>query len=362
MVVVRVCLACVRACAAPPITMPTWDDFHLRNQGLRTDGPMKITAVYFPLLALVLLGWQRNRDSSLRGSRPVLCLVSGSGQPNQRDHNPMGNNTKGVAFLMERWLKYISPDVQVEQVWSDHGIFRFDSNVEFVNKQLLPIITRELPGLVEHFDTEWEKHFALTLSLADGPQARVFAINAGLRRFRPNYVHLYELKSFWYERILSDQDMDYHAFSKIEAHPAQSLVQLDPNVRLSRRGDLLCAWLIVFPVLLLLSRYDDLWMQWFTSRQIFSRHVEVRSCGSSGFEKPRNLYVSLRVLFARSTSDGALLPLTTRVLRLCVLCAALVYTGALHLDDSKAPFRRADVLARHQHGGVSKDATCMLRV
>ena len=85
--------------------------------------------------------------------------------------------------------------------------------------------------MAQAHDEEWRNHFALTLSLADGPQARVFAINAGLRRFQPNYVHLYELKSFWYDRILSDQDMDYHAFSKIEAHPAKPLPAVDPLVR-----------------------------------------------------------------------------------------------------------------------------------
>ena len=80
----------------------------------------------------------------------------------------------------------------------------------------------------------------MTISLCGGPPARLWAINAGLRRFRPNYLHLYELKSFWYEKVLNDQDMDFHPFSKIETHPALALEQYDdsmhPYVRQCRVG------------------------------------------------------------------------------------------------------------------------------
>ena len=139
----------LRLCAGDhPLDYPTWDDFHLRKPGVRTTERPQITAVYFPLLALVLLGWQRRRDHGQRSASPMLCLISGSGQPNNADHNPHGNSTAGVALLMAEWLQVVSPEVRVQQVSSGESIFRFDENVGFVNGTLVPIIAKELTALV----------------------------------------------------------------------------------------------------------------------------------------------------------------------------------------------------------------------
>lgn len=66
---------------------------------------------------------------------------------------------------------------------------------------------------------DWRDHFRVIVSLCAGAPARIAAINAALRTHQPSYLHLYELKSFWYDKVLCDADMDYHSFSKIEGRP-----------------------------------------------------------------------------------------------------------------------------------------------
>ena len=36
------------------------------------------------------------------------------------------------------------------------------------------------------------------VSFADGSSARVSAINAAMRQYRPSYMHFWQLKSFWH--------------------------------------------------------------------------------------------------------------------------------------------------------------------
>jgi hypothetical protein len=53
----------------------------------------------------------------------------------------------------------------------------------------------------------WKNSMNLTLSFADGSSARISSINASLRHYRPNYMHFWQLKTFWSENILVSDDI-----------------------------------------------------------------------------------------------------------------------------------------------------------
>ena len=53
--------------------------------------------------------------------------------------------------------------------------------------------------LARKVGAKWKDIFKLTLSFADGSSARISAINAALKPYRPNYMHFWQLKTFWNE-------------------------------------------------------------------------------------------------------------------------------------------------------------------
>lgn len=53
--------------------------------------------------------------------------------------------------------------------------------------------------LARKVGARWKDIFKLTLSFADGSSARISAINAALKPYRPNYMHFWQLKTFWNE-------------------------------------------------------------------------------------------------------------------------------------------------------------------
>lgn len=48
----------------------------------------------------------------------------------------------------------------------------------------------------------------ITMSFADGSPARISSINTALRHFRPSFIHIWELKTFWHERIICEDDVE----------------------------------------------------------------------------------------------------------------------------------------------------------
>ena len=114
-----------------------------------------------------------------------------------------GNSTRFCAHLMEKFIKVLYPNVTVVRIHSDESnIFRYDENLSFVKRQLIPCIdayrdayARGLPYPDEitdsiklkgnDFNTEWKNSFHVTLSFADGSPARTYAIQASLRPYRP---------------------------------------------------------------------------------------------------------------------------------------------------------------------------------
>lgn len=248
MLLERGCDACIGGCGSRRLTrwilisldtddelveMADWDMFHWRDHRVQdpTSKPM-VNGCYFPLLAVIMPMWLRSGTESGRAesepSRRYLYLVSGSGTPRDATHDKAGNSTESTAALMKLFVETHWPDVEVVLISSGAGVFRFEDNVKFVNKELLPQIEERRGELVASFGDEWGKNLRLTVSMCHGTPARLAAINAGLRPYRPNYLHMWELKSFWYDAKITESDVDLVSFDRIEAKPVVS--RLDPEL------------------------------------------------------------------------------------------------------------------------------------
>ena len=66
-------------------------------------------------------------------------------------------------------------------------------------RELLPMIDALRDDLARKVGSKWKDIFKLTISFADGSSARISAINAALKPYRPNYMHFWQLKTFWNE-------------------------------------------------------------------------------------------------------------------------------------------------------------------
>ncbi|KAE8880951.1 hypothetical protein PF010_g9813 [Phytophthora fragariae] len=179
-----------------------------------------ITAVYFPLVALLLPKWtQVLKEFQSEGSRQLVYLISGAGIPRNVQHSRSGNSTEITAQLIALFVHQYYPHMTAIQVHSGSNIFRFDDNVQFMTRELRPLLEAHRETLVDRCGEAWKSHFHVTIAYADGPPARLSALNASLRMYRPSYLHIWQLKTFWHQRKLSMADVDFHSFENIEASP-----------------------------------------------------------------------------------------------------------------------------------------------
>ncbi|ETP35762.1 hypothetical protein F442_16165 [Phytophthora nicotianae P10297] len=201
-------------------------DFQLRGEVETTRLVEKhwdrvgITAVYFPLVALLLPKWtQVLKEFQSESSRQLVYLISGAGIPRNVEHSRSGNSTEITAQLIVLFVHQYYPHMTAIQVHSGSNIFRFDDNVQFMTRELRPLLEAHRETLVDRCGEAWKSHFHVTIAYADGPPARLSALNASLRMYSPSYLHIWQLKTFWHERKLSMADVDFHSFENIEASP-----------------------------------------------------------------------------------------------------------------------------------------------
>lgn len=209
-------------------------DFQLRGEVETTKLVDKywdrvgITAVYFPLVALLLPKWtQVLREFQSEGSRQLVYLISGAGIPRNVEHSKSGNSTEITAQLIVLFVHQYYPQMTAIQVHSGSNIFRFDDNVQFMTRELRPLLEAHRETLVDRCGEAWKSHFHVTIAYGDGPPARLSALNASLRMYKPSYLHIWQLKTFWHERKLSMADVDFHSFENIEASPCVSPSKAD---------------------------------------------------------------------------------------------------------------------------------------
>ena len=200
------------------------------------DQTCMVEGVYFPLVAVLLPKWIRNiLASSSVGSNPrqrVILLISGRGTPMDSTARVVDNSTKFLAELIKNYIACQYPELAVVHVHSTTNIFRYDENIAFVKRELVPLIDGIRDGLSRRQGEHWKDLFGLTLSFADGSSARISAINASLRYYRPTYMHFWQLKTYWSEGRLDLCDIECHSYEVIATEPALRVQQAEPAVQL----------------------------------------------------------------------------------------------------------------------------------
>jgi cytidine deaminase len=210
-----------------------------------------INFIFFPLLATLLPSWKAQIEERQypRNVRRVLILVTGVGTPRNWTHSVSGNSTEVCATLMERFLQRVDPDLTVVKIHSDTNIFRYDDNLRFVDKEFAPVMNawrdahakgmpypgeRIMAGAnANPFNADWRNSMSVTLSSADGSSARTHAIRESLRPFRPTFFHFWQLKTFWHEFKIVDNDIEVHSYETMETSPAVDAERLrDPHAQM----------------------------------------------------------------------------------------------------------------------------------
>jgi len=82
------------------------------------------------------------------------------------------------------------------------------------------------------FDPDWKQSFSVTLSFADGAPARTHAIQSSLRPYRCTYFHFWQLKTFWHDSKICDDDIEVHSFESMETVPAMEVQKTNSNVQM----------------------------------------------------------------------------------------------------------------------------------
>ena len=193
-----------------------------------------VDAMYFPLLAVLVHKWLDTLDQSGNlNSRKIVILISGRGTPTDPGARCVDNSTKATAKLVQKLLMLEYPSLQIITLHSVTNLFRYDENIVFVKRELVPIVDHIRNDLAHHTGERWKDAMGVTLSFADGSSARVSAINQSLSHYRPSYMHFWQLKTFWAEGKLCDDDIECHSFEEISTQPALSVDQTPSTVRMT---------------------------------------------------------------------------------------------------------------------------------
>lgn len=213
--------------SAAPVELDTWTHLHLRHfanaevqaEMARTGKP-RAAAVYFPLIAVLLPKWLRLVSERYPRSRKVVYLVAGCGAPRNASHPDEANSTLRAAQAMRRLLDVAYGHlVSFEIVDSGRGVFDYGANVRFVSDVLRPRLDDHRRELAHAFGDTWAARMHVTLSLCDGPPARMAALSAGLRWYRPSTLHMWQLKAFWHEGSLREEVVHLQSYSQAEGTP-----------------------------------------------------------------------------------------------------------------------------------------------
>ena len=191
-----------------------------------------IQAVYFPLVGVLIPKWQSIlQDHQSHHSSPLLYLLTGAGIPRDQREHAQGNSTEEIGILITLFMKHYYSTIAVQQVHSQDDLFRYDANVTFVTNQLQPHVEKQRQQLWNRVGSSWRRHFHVTLAYAGGTPARLSAVNAALRRYKPSYLHMWQLKTFWHAGKVSLDDVEFHSFDHIDASPALSIATVtNPHV------------------------------------------------------------------------------------------------------------------------------------
>lgn len=222
-----------RKVSASPHTVAKRRSWEGRGRGDPGDGPAtRVPAVTVPACSV----FTTTASSPRRMPTPstdatcyaTVYFTSGSAEPRNQHHNVVDNSTEAAAKMLSIFISCFFPSVVPINVHSGPGVFRTSHNVTFVNTQLRPLIDAHRDALAHTHGGDWPAYCRVTIALTDGTPARLAAISASLRNYKPLFLHMWQLKSFWHNRSVSESDIDTQSFEDWETRPPVRVSDLSP--------------------------------------------------------------------------------------------------------------------------------------
>lgn len=220
------------------LSFDSYNKFSLKSSTaeLRDTEGVNMTGFYLPLVAVLVRRWLCIcADRHPPNSTKILYLLSGYAMPWNPEHSPQGNSTKFVGELIIKFCQQFYPEVRVELVNSGVEIFHYDANVTFINQELRPKLEQHRRRLADLYEDKWATKMHVVVTLTAGSPARMSALHASMRAFKPDSLHMWQLKTFWHEfpavSERAETDVEFHRFQKIEMTPAVPVWKLDPHLQ-----------------------------------------------------------------------------------------------------------------------------------
>ena len=223
----------------PPLVMQTSDLFSRRESSAaaataQPDGPVRITSYYVPIFAPIVARFIAAQSSPSSGGgsiRRVVFFISGNSVPGDSEHASGAGSTEATAILLSRFMRHVYPNVLCHHIASGDDVFRYDANVAFLRRYLIPHIDGLRRSLVDNFADDWARHFSITISLATGAPARLAALTASCRQYRPSFIHMANTKQFFYSGSIaaSFTNLALLDFESVEAFPSVAIAELDED-------------------------------------------------------------------------------------------------------------------------------------
>ena len=159
------------------------DKLRLREDHSAVSESGVIDSAHFPLIAILLPKWLKSIEDQ-KNYKKVLVLVSGRGTPSDSHASVLDNSTKYLGRLILEFIKIVYPEIEIRLLHSNTNLFRYDENIMFVKRELLPLVDAYRDELFNSVGSIWKERMNVCLSFADGSSARINAINASLKYYR----------------------------------------------------------------------------------------------------------------------------------------------------------------------------------
>ena len=193
-----------------------------QNFNLKENQKVVVKSIYFPLIAILLSKWLKVINEFAKVTK-VLILVSGRGTPSDTSASVVDNSTRYLGKIIGYFVGMAFPDICTDLLHSTTNLFRYDENIIFVKQELLPLIDSYRDELFRVKGADWTDFMTLCLSFADGSSARINAMSASLKYYKPTYIHFWQIKTFWRKMQICEDDVEWHTFEEIATEPAIAL-------------------------------------------------------------------------------------------------------------------------------------------
>jgi len=136
-----------------------------------------------------------------------------------------------IAVMLRNYICKSDPHIKVRVIDSSaFDVFDYDQNVSFIRTMLMPKIEAIRRVAASSSTKSWRSQMEVTVALTEGSPARLGALGAALRTYKPWYAHACQLKTFWHERRMFASDIRIYSFDRVETTPPLVVSHLQSDV------------------------------------------------------------------------------------------------------------------------------------